>query len=242
LPPDLEKNFYVEPLPQEDRHDPKTKTWFFCYSLRPKRAAADRIPTLRLVYYQPQLRRYQTSFSRAIPLHIKQRPKVIVAPERMYHVAAGEQILRSMNDDTLPWTFLGLGLLIPPACCLIWCRVWRHCHPSAAAQAGRRRSRAARQALLALSRLRDDPFGKETAAVVGQYLQQRLPLAALEPTPGEVKEGLLRAGLAEVLTRQAGTFFQACEDSRFAPPEVPRVRSLQSEAAELIEALEKGTC
>src|SRR4051794_139055 len=37
FPPDVEEDFFIEPLAEKDRYLPKDKTWEFLYRLRPKR-------------------------------------------------------------------------------------------------------------------------------------------------------------------------------------------------------------
>src|SRR5262249_42581538 len=156
---------------KEDRHNPAAKTWEFYYSLKPRTPKADRIPALTLNYYDPAVRKDQTDPSRAIPIRVKMRPKVIVAPERMYQLATGPDVLRTA-DPEVPWAWIIAGLLIVPAGCLAGYGVWRHFHPTVAAEAGRRRSRAARQALHALGQLQDEPAGEQVERVVLRYLHQ----------------------------------------------------------------------
>jgi hypothetical protein len=239
--PELKKNFYIEPLPKEDRHDAAKGTWEFSYNLKPRGLHADRIPALKLTYYNPQTERFQSTYSKGIKLHIQQRPKVIVAPERMYELTTGAEVLRSTNQE-IPWGLLLVWVLAVPLGCAVGYGLWRYWYPCAAVQAGRRRSRAARQALHALGRVGDDPLGERTAGVVIRYLHLRLPLTTLEPTGLEVERTFLQVGLPAELAQQASAFFQACEDARFAPPEVARDRPLQSAAIALVENLERASC
>jgi hypothetical protein len=110
--------------------------------------------------------------------------------------------------------------------------------PDAARQARRRRSRAARRALRELRPIRKQPDAYRVAAIMGDYLHQRLDLPAREATPAEVANHLSQLGAPVDLIEQAENLFRTCDAARFAPAESLDKGKLSSEAGRLILALE----
>jgi hypothetical protein len=133
----------------------------------------------------------------------------------------------------------------PPLLCLSWYLGWRSWYPDMARLVGRRRSRACRLALKSLRGLTRKLAPKETAvrvtAIVSKYLQERLDLAAAEPTPADVSALLQSGGVASSLALQFAGLLRICDAVRFAP-QPPSSEKLAVEAARLIRELEAEPC
>jgi hypothetical protein len=254
FPPGLERDFYVKPLPGKDRHLAAENTWVFAYELRPKHAGVKKVPALCLVYYDPAYRRYQTSYAPAIPLTVKPRApagppaeavRVLEAPESLYELVTGPEVLRREGAGG-PGLPVLLGLLVaPPVLCLVWYVWWRRHHPDEARRARRRRSQAAERALRALGGGAADPV--LVAGALAEYLRQRLDAPAEEPTPQEAAHHLRRLGVTPALAHRAGNLFRTCDAARFAPrpaggPGPAGGDGLAGAAARLILDLEADSC
>src|SRR5262245_52359638 len=57
---EMKEDFFIEPMSEKDRYLEQEKTWQFVYRLRPKRPAVKSVPGLKLVYYLPARRKYQS--------------------------------------------------------------------------------------------------------------------------------------------------------------------------------------
>lgn len=246
FPTDLEKDFYKEDLPQRDRR-PAERTWELHYRLRPKRVDVQRIPPLVLAYYNPHFRRYQSSYSRPVPLKVTPRPlaelpaevvKEIKAPRWMYDITTGSDVLRRGTAGGPGWLWLLCMLLGPPLLALLWYQGWRWCYPDARTRQQRQRSRAARQTLRQLTRRAADLHGQQITALMTAYLRRRFDLPAAEPTPAETVQHLRRVGLSAVQAEKAAAFLQRCHEQRFAPiSSAPG--EFRMEAIKLIQLLEE---
>src|SRR5207249_2243163 len=130
-------------------------------------------------------------YAPAIPLTVRPRAEVpsaavqgnsppLQAPEDLYHLLQGEQVLRHEAPPTLPGpVVLACLLLVPPVSCAAWYAVWRRRHPDEARLLRQRRSSAANQALRALGALgrgRPADTAAKAAGVVVDYLRQRFDL------------------------------------------------------------------
>lgn len=252
FPDEIADDFYVEEVPDEDRAPASVqeRVWTFVYRLRPKHVKVQAIPELRLLYYVPGGRGFQSTFAPDIPIKVTPPPeptpaklglKVVVVPDRFYHLRSVEDVLR---DDT-PLSRPGPGVLLalvagPPLACWLWYARWRRCHPNAAESTQRRRSRAAR---LALASLADQPGNVErTRAAAVDFLRQRLELTAAEPTPVEVARHLKRLGFATSVVSGWANLLHACDHVRFtSSPSAPGT-DLATEAVRLIRELEADPC
>jgi hypothetical protein len=215
--PDFARDFYVED--GKDLH-PDAATWQFTYRLTPKRAEVAEVPGVRFVFYNPALARtsrpFQTVYTDPIPI-----PVPLVAPESAFEITAGPAVL----TRPLRWPVPGpaaavLLLLAPPAGCVAWWLVWRRLYPDAARRTRQRRSAAARRALSALHHVRGlagAALAARAAAVMTQYLHERLDLSVREPTPAEAREHLLRHGTLPQRADEVRRFFESCDAARFLP-------------------------
>jgi hypothetical protein len=126
-----------------------------------------------------------------------------------------------------------------------WYVCWRRLYPDAARLASQRRSRAARRALQALAtsrRLDAMARASRIAAVVAEYLQERLDLSIAEPTPPEVAALLAQRGCSLALAEQAVRLFEACDRARFVPAAEINPADLADAAVVFILAVEEETC
>lgn len=249
LPEDFPQDFYIEPLPEKDTH--KGEVWTFAYRLKPKRTDVKHVPALKLVYYNG--RKFQTSFTEPIPLKVSPRgtaqapdqvKEALKPPPQFYELITGDEVLRREEPG---WLFRPMFvmpmLLLPPLLCAGWYVWWRRRHPDQASVTRRARSEAAERALHDLSGQTD---AVSIAARVTDYLRQRLDLPGAEPTPGEVRDFLWRAGVSRTLRDRFATFLAACDAARFsspkATPQALGVESVAEDARHLIHALEAEAC
>ena len=254
FPPELARDFYVQALPERDRHlpGPEEGTWEFVYRLRPKSGRVKRIPALTFRYYDPALRRYQPARAPPLPLKVtaraqaalpKDATRVPQAPERFYELSTGPAVLaRSGHAGEFYPLLLACLVLAPPAVCGAWFALRQRLHPEAGWRARRRRSRAARAALAALHKLGRDAAGVRTASILAGYLRQRLELPGAEPTPLEVATHLGRAGISAGVRGRVQEFFRACDAARFAPSPPADTAGLATDAGALVHALEAELC
>lgn len=246
LPESIYEDFLVEPLPEKDRHE-DGKRWEFFYHLRPKSPQTNALPLMWIVYWDPtrsqfpeadQFRTTLQSPLESIELKVKIPPKVIVAPQRMYEFSGIADVAVDPLDSRPPWWAWLLGLGVPPILSVTWLSLWWYTHPDEIRRARQRWSRAARQTLKALKRIKDDRNGEQTARLLNHYLLQRLDMSGRERTPEEYRPLLLHAGLTESDVKTTLDLLQACQQFRFMPPDVPRVRDLSDEAQQCIQQLE----
>lgn len=242
----MQEDFFIEPVPEKDRHLEKEKMWEFVYRLRPKRLDAKSIPGLKLTYYLPARRRYQSSYADEIELTVTPRPEAAPTkaaidaarlPERFYELVTGPDVLR--RPLTIPWLIpaAAIYLLLPPALCALWYRRWRRLHPDEGRYRQQQRSQAAQKALRLLH---DEPGPNEEQVflLLAGYLWQRFDLVLTEPTPREVAHHLNRLGISRDLRTRVADFIARCDAVRFAPVGKTSGSRFAEEAAQLIHALE----
>jgi hypothetical protein len=255
--PGFSEAFYIEPYPAEETgRQVDGQTWEFTYTLRPKNTKVKAVPSFPFVFFTPGFlppeAGYQVKRARGIELTV--RPRKAVSPEAVksagppaetpdfvYRISRGPEVLhRSLTWTPRTLLTIGIiGLLVPPMLCIGWCLLWRRLFPDALHRARKQRSQAARFALRALnSQDGDREPGERAAAIVTDYLHQRLDLPAAEPTPREVGISLQRAGLAPGLTDQAAAFFRACDAARFSLSTARAPDDLRAAATKLILSLE----
>jgi hypothetical protein len=261
---DMLKPFHDKKLFQFARLDKKSidkptrkpdgNTWEFDYKVKPLSESIRRVPAWTFVYWKPSGSpvipgRYESPRVESVPLTVKPKPTVvqavtqipIQAPAAVFQLAEGPDVLRRQGTAWIPDLPLLIGLLLaPPIVAIGWYVAWRRLFPDAARKARIRRSLAARQALQALSALGPaDPSQRafRVARIAAGYLQQRLGLPTVEPTPAEVGAYLSRAGAGDVLAGKAAELFRACDVVRFAPAP-PSSDELAATATDLILTLE----
>ncbi len=251
FPPRMKEEFFIEPLPDKDRRlEPKPlereKSWEFAYRLRPKHDGVTEVPNLKLIYYHPGRRKFQSSYSKAIELHVKPRPAVpppkdavaaISAPAGFFELAPAVEVLRGQRTWRLDHPLILLAcLVVPPALFGLWFWLGLRARQNGVHRDWLQRSQAAQRALHLLQRIAD-PDGADTFSVVAGYLHERLDLPMAEPGPIEVGRFLGRTGVGKGLRNRFVEFFQACDAARFSPNSY-EPRRLVEQAGALIQALE----
>jgi hypothetical protein len=240
---DTEREFFIEPVPDKTEAFPEKEVWKFVYRLRPKNVDVKFTPGLKLAYYHPGRRKYQTAFADALPIVVEpaaQAPlktepaRVLRHPERIYQLASGPHVFQADWFTALYWPIVAGGFAAPPLLCWWWVRRWRRNHPGAMEQARRRRSRAGWKALTSLRSPAADP--QTTAGVLTEYLHERFGLAPHEPTRPEVDRLLVRMGADKALRLRWRQFLDHSDAQRFAPEAT--TAPLQDSAAQLIEEVE----
>jgi hypothetical protein len=250
--PGFEEHFFIEDRTDRDTAD--DGDWHFIYRLRPRSPAVRAVPSFPLVYYHPGIeppeKGYMTRWADAIPLTVTPRravrPSDLVSttplpdlPEAATAFVDDPAALARSETDGWPSPGLfGVLVLGPPMGCAVWYAVWRRLRPDAQRQARHRQSRAARLALRRLHSLDtgDDAAGRVEAAVA-DYLRQRVPLQAAEPTPVEIAAAMRQASLPGGLIDHAVRFFQQADASRFHPSS-PAMPALRDAAVDLVNTLE----
>ncbi len=240
--------FQVEDVPGS-RPAADAKEVSFAYKLRPRNRDVTKLPALVFYYLNPNPPKKTESpffMARAKSVAItvtaaapKPRPPAVplAAPDRLLMIEAGPRVLdrEPFVPGSLAWAGLAALVLLAP---LGWYAAWRAVYPDAARLARRRRSRAARRALVAIRSAgrADDPAGVCVAAVLG-YLRARYPLPPGADTPPEAAAGLAAAGLPPDRVEDVTAFLRDCDAARFAPPADTAV-SLVADAAALVARLE----
>jgi hypothetical protein len=232
--PRFAKQFHIENL--ADHYLQEQEAHEFEYRLRPRNPSVKEIPSVPFVYFKPgivpEYLGYQTTSAPAIPLKVRPReevsssdvqgaPSTVEAPDRVYQIVEGPSVLRSEETPWVPrFPMLALLVLSPPVLCTAWYLVWRRLNPDAVRLAVEQGSRAAREAVAAVEKLRRLPAEEQAARaeeVVLDYLRKRLDLELMEPTPPEVVTHLQRHGASLDAQQEADDFFKACGTARFAP-------------------------
>jgi hypothetical protein len=239
FPDDVERHFFVEPHGE----DAKDGSWSFRYRLRPKHVNVKFVPGLKLIYYAPRQRRYQTAYTDAIPLTVKPRPepilsvpglKVMHAPPSFFELAAEETEGGARWRELSALTWFALATLPPLACGVsVWW--WQR---RAAVHPKTRRQRAAQAVMAQLAQMQK---AAETTLVLTDYLRRRVHFPAQEPTPAEVERCLKRCGVAADVRQRWRRYFQAWDAEQYAPNRAERGPA-RDEAIALIRALEDEPC
>ena len=248
FPPDLTANFYVEPVPDDDRLSPERSRWEFVYRLRPKDKNVSLIPALRLVYYSPSRKKFQTTFSEEIPITVtapaEPSPPIEVKakplPEQFYKLAPIEEVLRDDRPLRVPIWLAALLFSLPPVVAAVWYCIWRRRDFGVLATRHLRRSESARAALALLEV--GSPDAIRVTTIVAEYLRQRFDMTTVEPTPREVERLIFRLGGTKVTRRAWMIFLESGDRERFAPAHAARNLDLPREAARLILNLEAELC
>ena len=260
------ERFYIEN--DQERSSPTLGKWEFDFRLRPKSEQVKEIPSLVIVYFRPGFmppeKGYMATTAPVIPVQVTSRAKVqpseiqgqsmtSAAPGQLYEIITGPGVLS--RDDAVVFPNLWLPCLMtlaPPVFSIGWYLTWKRRNPTQARLRHLRKSRAARQALLALKGV-DGAVGKPchdsneskeeacgVARVLAGYLQERLDLDAVQPTPADITSHLTNKGIPVDLAARTAELFRACDTVRFSPPREQRISlpALRTEAAELVLVLE----
>jgi len=250
----------------EERISPDKGHWEFDYRLRPKSEQVSEIPSLVIVYFRPGFtppeKGYMTTAAPAIPLQVMSRAKVSPGeirgssspsgpPDQLYEIVTGPAVLRHKEPTILPPAWLLCLMAVgPPAVTIGWYLAWKRRNPTQARLSRLRRSRAARQALLALEQSVNGGAGRldhtsneeayRVADALTGYLRERLEFSAAHPTPGDIASHLLTKGISADLAERAADLFRSCDALRYGPHREQGLQMpvLRAEASDLVVALE----
>ncbi|MFO0804087.1 MAG: hypothetical protein U0791_13315 [Gemmataceae bacterium] len=223
--------FQIEDVPGESP--------IFVYKLRPRNAQVNRLPSLDF-FYDSGVKvgdPFKNARATGIDLTVipaekpASQPTPLIAPERLFRLETGPQVLERspFAAGWLHWLgmFL-LGVLAAGG----WYAAWRRIYPDGARLAKLRRNRAMRRATDALARA--GSAADVAAAVIG-YVRSRCPLPAGCETPSETDAALRSAGIPGAESAEA--LLRRCDAARFSPSSDNAV-SLAAEARELLATLE----
>jgi hypothetical protein len=240
--------FYVEPVPADDRARPEQNSWEFVWRLRAKHQQVKAIDGIKLVTYEPAPRKFQTDYAEAIPIKVTAaRPApplpdnvpVRVLPASFYELPKSDAILAQPAAATAWPGWLIVTLLVaPPVLTLVGVRYWQRRFPPAGQQWRQQCSQAARRALYALRAGNDEPAW----VVIGRFLRERLDFPGVEPTPVEVQRFLRRRGASRPMAEKVAAYFHGCDKARFAAADHDGAIASRDEAGRLIQALEEDLC
>lgn len=246
FPDDVQRDFFVEPVSEAE----KTGSWAFVYRLRPKHTRVQLVPSLKLVYYSPRQRRYQTTYSDAITLTVKPRQETEISVPGLRVVQAPASFYELSKHDTSDSAF-AIALLqqtppnllrlaaAPPLLCIVGAWWWRRQRRRIGDRA--RQSRKLMEQTTA--RLAQSPHdAAATTRLLTEYLRLRLNFPAQEPTPKEVESWLKRRGIAKPTREQWRQLLCGYDASRFAPEDESNQVAAGAEAVELIRILEDEAC
>lgn len=248
FPASFDNDFYIEPLPEEDKVLAKEQTWVFVYQLKPKHPKVEAIDGIRLVYYDPAIggkRGYVIRDAEPIKIVVKPQPiaplpipvpDAVATPESFQSLEPASVVLvPAAPKFDLPLWALVLVLVVPPLICLLGAYTYRYLFPDDVRRASRFRNEAAQRALAKLQTESESPW-----LAIEQYLQQRFEFQAHEATPAEVYRFMLRRGFAKALCEEMRGFFHQCDAVRFTRGAT--LDTLPENAARLIAALEADPC
>jgi len=248
FPSEMKRDFFIEPLPEDDRFVAAEKTWEFYWRLAPKHAGVKQIPSLEFVYYHTMgSPDFKAATSASISLDVKPRPSIgLTAPAgsraKFQHIVEDDALLtKSPSPRMRIVTSIG-GLVLPPFCCVVGYVLWRRLFPDAARRLWLHQGRALRLALNRLHKLGSSATTPEFRQVVEDYLRLHVELPAGGPTAAELKQELLERGLPAEVASQAEAFFNCCDAAMFAPSKSMATSNLKADAEMLLQHLEKDLC
>lgn len=249
FPPAMNEDFFIEPLPEKDRRLESEKAWEFAFRIRPKRDGVTMVPGLKLVYYHPARRKFQSSYATAIELKVTPKPAVqppivaeaVSAPAHFFELTSAAEVLGQNSRWRLDQPIVLLALLLaPPILALAW--RWRDHRDRRNGMhlALLLRSQAAKHALHTLEQSQNQG-GEKVFVVLNEYLHQRFDVPMAEPSQREVERVLGRAGVGKAVRNRVKQFLDACDAVRFGP-NGKADSLLAGQAAQLIQVLEEESC
>ncbi len=234
FPTTIDRDFFIEPISERTLDG----AWEFVFRLRPKHERVSSIPGLKLVYYAPRQRRYQTAYSEAIPLVVTPRSAATETVPGLQVVSAPASFLELVPEPPstfwfIPtWAIVAILLGAPAAFLagLAWQR--RRISPS-----DLWRRRAALEILRAIQQTSEPEVLCQT---IGTYLRQ-LGYPAHEPTSQEVDRWLKRRGVGGPIRQRCRQVLADCAAARFGPERMADA-ALTTSCAEMIRTLEEQAC
>jgi cytochrome c-type biogenesis protein CcmH/NrfG len=243
------------------RFEDKTKV--FSISVRPKNAQVTELPSIRLSYFNPKLKKYEDTYSDRIPLEVAETSRLDTStlvdasaagatPRELEEQSGGLAANHTDMDALVPQQAYEISMpvaaLATVAPALAWCLVyighrrtvrlrdnpaWRRAHGA--------HGRAA-QRLQSIASATDCDVPDQVARAVGAYLADRLNLSTGELTPTEALHHAKSLGAPEPLAHQLSELLQHCDQARFAQRGDGRATAaLISEARRLLDQMQQAT-
>lgn len=233
FPTSIDDDFFIEPISET----PSQNEWRFVYKLRPKSTGVEFVPSLRLVFYSPQRRAYQTAIAPALPLKvIEKKPRVASSPTQPKVELPAWWHEPIEEPWRLPAGVLPLLVAIfvaPPA---VFYVVYRLAQRRELRTPKRGASVVGAAAASALSEAVDST---EIAKQIARYFQSRWHWTVEEPTGPEIVRWLKRSGFSKTHQQAWAEFWRECDEGRFSGPSAS-AGSLGKQAGRLILSLEEA--
>jgi len=230
----------------------KGKTKTFTVSLRAKNEKATEIPPIPLVFFNPEAERFQTTWTKAIPLKIKPvdklgLSKVVSATspsraqgeltERIEGINAnfvGPGVLRDSRERLFGW-WIWTILTVGPALFLVSvvAKTWRALRNDPANS----RKRTARRR--AMRRLGQANGPEDISAAVKGYIADHLDAVATGMTRADVVDKLRSCGVDDKLIREIDELLVRCEERLYSASQSGHGDRLAQDAKNCVSCLEK---
>ncbi len=262
--PDLSKDFKIHTDPPAvNTIDDTTKT--FTYTLRPRHADVDAVPSIDMAYFNPATRKFRIARSDPIALRVEaaatlaasdvvvtdtSKPKSRLGRQLADGLLAnytGPEVLAPQHHQLQFTPILVAFLIVPPLAFVLTClgQYWqrkRLQHPER-----QRSKRAARNALASLETLHQQANADNGALYAGVqqaltgYIRDKLDLNSAGLTVDDITRHLRAQGIDDGLIHQAGNLFHLCDNARYAPGglAVTQRTHLLDDAKDLVQRLEE---
>jgi hypothetical protein len=194
-----------------ESHSPHPPSRRFTYWLRPRSADVSAVPRVKLVYYNPAVRAFQTTYSEPVPLRVAPRePARPAVPAEVTRWADRVDALAAPTLARVGWSRLDgiVPWLIPPAACLFGYAAWRFVR-------GRPTDAAAERALQRLRAPADDP-ARTVADTLCEFLRDRVGLPAGATSPADVSAFLYDHRLPPAAIDRVRSVLARCDEWRYA--------------------------
>ena len=198
----------------------------FDYSFMPLEEGDFKIPDIRLVYFNPESGKYETSVAKGYSVHVGKGSRVKEDGARM-HLKFDSELQKvdvsSLAKDKKPyvytvgyWIWFVLSLVIL-TCAVIIYRRYVSAHSDMVAFNSRRADKLARKRLkkaaVALRRNDSDKFYDELLIALWGYLGDKLKMPTSELMRDNVRQVLVSRGVKEDVI---DTFIKIIDDAEFA--------------------------
>jgi hypothetical protein len=249
--PELTKNFKIPRESLAGVVNGREKV--FTVSLRARSEKVTEIPPIPLVFFDPGLDQFGTTWTKAIPLRVKAVDKLAlsrvvsaVSPSQTYGELTerseginanfvGPDVLRGGDGVLFDWWALailaaGPGIFVG----VLGVRLWRALRNNPTQS----RNRTARKR--AMRRLNEVTGPEGVADTMIQYVADRLDAIAVGMTRADVVDKLRRAEAPDELIRQTDELLRRCEEHLYSGNPRQHTADLAREAEKCVRRLEKN--